>query len=160
MSEKEIYSQEDILNDFKDNIEINVIEKQLEYYWIRLYTSEEYDIEPGTIIEMNHKPSNETIELMFTNYDKKGKTNIQSVDIEEFVKEDDKKVLCLLVNMSELYTSDRLDFIRTLFRKSRFYEERLIKRKDLVFSTDFKHFTDDSKVEKESTNIDYYDTLF
>jgi len=159
------YTEEEILQDFKDNIKLDWVQKQVEYYWIRLYTKEEYDIEPGTIIEMAHLPTGETLDLMFTNYDKKAKTVVQSDDLEEFETEEDKKVLCLLVNMSDIYENENVEYIRSLFRKSKYYEERLLKRKDLVFGTEHKNFiaeyTEENKQEqKEGIVIDYYDAMF
>jgi hypothetical protein len=55
--------------------------------------------------------------------------------------------------------------VRTLFRKSRFYEERLLKRKDLVFSTQHKNFMEDLEEKpdnklKEGIVIEYYDAMF
>jgi GTPase involved in cell partitioning and DNA repair len=102
---------------------------------------------------------------MFTNYDKVGKTGTQSDELEEYESEEDKKVLCLLVNITELHKSKEHDYIRTLFRKSKYYEERLLKRKDLVFSTNHTNFMQDEEEEskdelKEETVIEYYDVMF
>jgi hypothetical protein len=165
MLDRQKFSEEEILNDFKENIELKILEEQLEYYWIRLYTNEEYDLKPGTIIEMSHLPTGEKLDLMFTNYDKVGKTGTQAEELEEYEAEEDKKVLCLLVNITELHKADDADYVRTLFRKSRFYEERLLKRKDLVFSTQHKNFMEDLEEKpdnklKEGIVIEYYDAMF
>jgi len=165
MSEENKYSEDEILKDFRENIEHKIIEDQLEYYWIRLYAKEEYDLEQGTIVQMSHLPSGEKLDLMFTNYDKVGKTGDQSEELEEYETEIDKKVLCLLVNISDVHKRDDVNYIRTLFRKSRYYEERLLKRKELVFSTEYENFSDNFKEDKEekqkeSTVIEYYDVMF
>jgi len=166
MIDKADYTEEEILNDFRANIEMKIVEEQLEYYWIRVYTKEEYDIKPGTIVNLAHMPTTETLELMFTNYDKVGKTNTQSEDLEEFEKEENKKVLCLLVNMTDLYKRTDVDLIRKLFRKSKYYEEILLKRKDLKIFTEHVNFLDEKYMEspdnklKDGLIIEYYDILF
>lgn len=140
-------TEEEILKNFKDSLSTNVIESQQEYYWIRLYINEESEFSPKDIITMTHLPTNESIDLIFTNYDKKKRTNKQSEDLEEFTLEEDKEILCLLVNMTKLHSDTDKDFIRTLFRKSKFYKERLLKRKDIKF-------------ELNGNQITYYDVMF
>lgn len=165
MSNELKFTEEQILQDFRENLELKILQEQLEYYWIRVYTKEEYDLKPGTLFTLSHLPTGEQLELIFTNYDKVGKTGVQSQDLEEYEAEEDKKALCLLVNMTDLYKNDDVNFIRTLFRNSKYYEERLLKRRDLVFETNFENLMEeeeDSKNEKlnESLVIEYFDALF
>jgi len=166
MLDKKDFTEEDIINDFRANLEMKIVEEQLEYYWIRVYTKEEYDIKAGTVVHLAHLPSGEKLDLMFTNYDKEGKTDTQSEELEEFVTEENKKALCLLVNMTELYKCEDIDYIRKLFRKSKYYEETLLKRKDLKLFTEHVNFLDEKYIEnpdnerKEGLIIEYYDIMF
>ena len=47
--------------------------------------------------------------------------------------EDDKKILTLMVDSDEL-ESDKIPFIRTLFKTSSYYQFQVYKRSDLTFT--------------------------
>jgi len=114
----------------------NIVEKQQIYIWIRLYLKEESSkIEIGDDISMVYKPSGEKLETKFICYGKSDHKT-ESKDHEDVVNynhEDDKKVLCLMVDQDKINNGTDIPFIRTLFKTGIHYEYQLLKRDDLVF---------------------------
>ena len=43
-------TEEEIIKSFKEGLNVDIVEEQLEYYWIRVYTKEEYELTKGDII--------------------------------------------------------------------------------------------------------------
>jgi len=127
----------------------NIIEEQKVYFWIRLYLNEENAINIGEKIIIKWKQSGEELETQFMAYGKEGLNRDRAEDLVNYVLEDNKKVLTLMVDTKEVDMSDDIPFIRTLFKTSRHYEYRLVKRIDLVF------------INKETgEELDYYDCDF
>jgi hypothetical protein len=113
--------------------DMKVIEEQKVYIWIRLYLKEEANIEIGDDIFMTYKPSGEKLETKFICY---GKDDLNKNYVDEMVNynpEDDKKVLCLMVNQDHINKGTDIPFIRTLFKSSIHYEYQLVKRDELIF---------------------------
>lgn len=139
---------ETLSDDVNQKAESKVIDKQKTFYWIRLYvTNEQKNIKIGDKIIMKWKRSNEYLETIFTAYGKKGLEK-DSEGITQS-KEDDYKILCLMVDSDEINYSKKIPFLRTLFRTGYHYEEQLMKREDLIF---YKEDSDDT--------IEYYDIDF
>jgi hypothetical protein len=114
---------------------MKVIEEQKVYIWIRLYLKEESDIKEGDEIFMTYKPSGEKLETKFICYDKTSlsKDHDDLEKITNFNPEDDKKVLCLMVNQEHVNKKTDIPFIRTLFKSGNHYEYQLVKRDELIF---------------------------
>jgi hypothetical protein len=113
--------------------DMKVIEEQKVYIWIRLYLKEESDVQIGDEIFMTYKPSGEKLSTIFVCY---GKTDLGKDHEDEMVNynpEDDKKVLCLMVNQDTINKGVDIPFIKTLFKTSIHYQEQLMKRSDLLF---------------------------
>ena len=115
------------------------IEKQKVYFWIRVYLSEEMEIEAGADIQIKYVHSGEALDTKFICYAKMGGGHIKYEDGEPVVanynSEDNKKVLCLMVDEEKInYDSDDIPFIRKLFKIGRHYEYELIKRTDLILT--------------------------
>jgi hypothetical protein len=130
------------------------IDKQKVYFWIRVYLSEETNIEPGDVVNIKYVPSGEELETTFICYAKKGTGHIDYENDEPVVvnynSEDDTKCLCLMVDEERInYDSDDIPFIRKLFRIGRHYEYELIRRSELTLIND-----------KTQENIEYYDIEF
>ena len=115
--------------------DMKVIEEQKVYIWIRLYLKEECDVQEGDDIFMTYKPSGEKLETKFICYDKTSlsKDHDDLEKITNFNPEDDKKVLCLMVNQEHVNKNTDIPFIRTLFKSGIHYEYQLVKRDDLIF---------------------------
>jgi hypothetical protein len=112
---------------------MKVLEEQKVYIWIRLYLKEEANIEIGDEIFMTYAKSGEKLSTIFICY---GKDNLGKDHEDEMVNynpEDDKKVLCLMVNQDHINKNTDIPFIRTLFKTSIHYQEQLMKRTDLLF---------------------------
>jgi hypothetical protein len=110
-----------------------VIEEQKVYFWIRLYLNEENDdIKVGDDIIIKYATSGETLDTKFITYSKKGMDKDLN-DITQYEKEFDKRVLCMMVDMSMVNNNDSIPFIRTLFKIGIHYEYQLFKREDLQF---------------------------
>ena len=113
--------------------EMKVIEEQKVYIWIRLYLKEESDVKVGDEIFMTYKPSGEKLSTIFVWYDKKGIMKDHDEEIVNYTGEDDKKVLCLMVNQDHVNKNTDIPFIRTLFKTGIHYEYQLVKRDELLF---------------------------
>lgn len=130
-----------------DNVKLKTIESQKVYIWIRLYLKEELDdIKAGDDIIIKYIPSGESLVTKFICF---GKTTLSKDHLDEIVNfnpEDDKKILCLMVDQDIINKSDEIPFIRTLFKSGYHYQYQLVKRVDLTFTN------------KRTDNIiEYYD---
>lgn len=138
--------------DLNDELEIvstsTVIEEQKIFFWIRLYLREEdLNIEIGDEISIKYQPLpilvdgkqiidsdvTETLETKFICYGKKGLDKDHDNQVVNFSNEDDKKILCLMVDERVVNFGTGIDFIRTLFKTGHHYQYQLIKREELLF---------------------------
>ena len=125
----------------------NIIEEQKVYIWIRLYLkNESSNIEIGDDINMVYKSSGEKLTTKFVCYGKSDLNKDHNDEIINFNPEDDKKVLCLMVDEDFINKGDGIPFLRTLFKTSRHYEYQLDRRDDLIFIN-----------ERSGEVLDYFD---
>lgn len=111
-----------------------IIEEQKIYFWIRLYLKEEEPtIKQGDEIIIKWKPSGETLETKFIAYGKKGLEKDHIDEVINYSKDDDNRILSLMVDSDMVNKGEGIPFIRTLFKISYHYEYQLVKRTDLVF---------------------------
>jgi hypothetical protein len=128
----------------------NVIEEQKIYFWTRLYLTEEnLSVEIGDDISIEYVVSGEKLKTKFICYDKKGVSNTQSDDVTSYETEDNKKILCLMVDSKMVNYSDEVPFIRTLFKTGYHYDYQLVKRSELLFIH-----------EKTGISLEYFDVDF
>ena len=113
--------------------DMKVIEEQKVYIWIRLYLKEESDVQIGDEIFMTYKTSGEKLSTIFVCYGKKGIMKDHDEEIVNYTGEDDKKVLCLMVNQDKINKGTDIPFIRTLFKTGIHYEYQLVRRDELLF---------------------------
>lgn len=130
-----------------DNVKLKTIESQKVYIWIRLYLKEELDdIKAGDDIIIKYIPSGESLVTKFICFEKTTLSKDHLDEIVNFNPEDDKKILCLMVDQDIINKSDEIPFIRTLFKSGYHYQYQLVKRVDLTFTN------------KRTDNIiEYYD---
>ena len=124
----------DFLNsDFKPRLKIT--EKQKVFFWIRVFLKDEDSASnPDDTVTIKYVGSGESLETKFICYGKKGLDRDNKDEITNYNTEDDKKVLCLMVDSDRVnYNNDDIPYIRTLFKTGRFYEYQLSKRDDLIF---------------------------
>lgn len=127
-----------------------VIDEQKIYFWIRLYLKEETsNIEVGDDVSIQYKPSGEKLITKFIAYGKLGLEKDHIDEVVNFSQEDDRKVLCLMVDERMVNFSEEIPFIRTLFKTGRHYEYQLTKREELQFVVD-----------RNGIILDYYDCDF
>lgn len=141
----------DKLSDDIDNSPSSkVIEEQKIYFWIRLYLKEEdVNVEPGDDIIIKWKTSGEELKTKFIAYGKKGLDKDNDDAVTQYVNEDDKRVLSLMIDTKMVNFNDEIPFIRTLFKTGHHYEYQLVKRNELLFIN-----------EKNNIELDYYDCDF
>jgi hypothetical protein len=133
--------------DFKSRSEIK--EEQKVYFWARIYTNEEILIEPNTEVTMTYQESGEKLKTTFICYAKKGLQKDQDENLVNYNSEDDKKILCLMVDSERINkNSEDIPFIRTLFRIGRHYCPQILRHSDLTIS------------DSQGRNIEYYDIDF
>lgn len=134
--------------DFAPRVEIT--QKHKVFFWIRLYLHEEIEIEPNDIVNLVYTPLNEKLETTFVCYSKPYTSNSNNDNLTEYDPEDDKKVLCLMIDQSRVNeNSDDIPFIRSLFKVSRFYEDKVLRKGELKFV-----------IEKNDIDLDYYSIGF
>lgn len=132
-----------------EDVTSKVIEEQKVYFWIRLYLKEESsNIEIGDDIIIKWIHSGETLETKFICFGKEGMEK-DNDGLVNWNSEDNKKVLCLMVDERVVNTSDEIPFIRTLFKNGRHFEYQLTKRDELLFIN-----------KRTSEILDYFDTDF
>jgi hypothetical protein len=127
-----------------------VIEEQKVYFWIRLYLKDECDnILIGDDINIEWTPGDEKLVTKFVCFGKSGLERDHLGEVTNWNPEDDKKILCLMVDEKEINFSESIPFIRTLFKTGRYYEYQLVKRSELIFVNSRNGFI-----------LDYYDCDF
>ncbi len=137
------------LSDVVSDVPVSVIiEEQKIYFWVRLYLREEdSNLDPGDDITIKWK-DREELKTKFICYGKTG----MGIDGDFMVKydaEDDRRILCLMIDINEINNNDDIPFIRTLFKMGIHYEYQLVKRDEFKFIVD-----------KDNSEIDYYDSDF
>ena len=69
--------------------------------------------------------------------------------IANFNFEDDKRIICLMIDEKIVNHNDDIPFIRTLFKLGRHYEYQLVRREELIFLN-----------KRNGSILDYYDCDF
>ena len=127
---------DDLSDDVSQTPTMSEVEKQKVYIWIRLFLKEEIsDIKDGDEFMIKYKSSGEELSTTFICF---GKQN-SFKDAEDYTEiqmltEDDKKVLCLMVNEEDIKIGESIPFIRTLFKGSIHYQEQVYHRDDMTFT--------------------------
>lgn len=126
-----------------------IIEEQKVYFWIRIYLKEETDVEPNTDITISYLPTEESLVAKFICYAKKGHEKDRQQDVVNYNPEDDKRILCLMVDADRIdKKSEDIPFIRSLFKISRYYQPQILRL------SEFK-ITDTEDREFEFYEIDF-----
>lgn len=137
-------------DDVSKDAQSKVVNKQMVYFWIRLFLKEEDSkVKPGDDIIIKWKPTGEELETKFIAYGKKGLDKDHEDTVTQYVNDDDPKILSLMIDTEMVNFNDDIPFIRTLFKTGYHYEYQLVKRNELVFI----HKT-------EGYELDYYDCDF
>lgn len=137
-----------------DELEIEttstIIEEQKIYFWIRLYLNEENpNVQIGDDIVIDWTPSGEKLTTKFICYGKQGLEKDHNDEVVNYNPEDDKRILCLMIDTKMVNFNDDIPFIRTLFKTGYHYEYQLVKRSELLFIC-----------ERNGLILDYYDCDF
>lgn len=113
----------------------SVIDEQKTYFWIRLFLKdEELNVEEGDDISISWTPSGEELLTKFVCFGKTGLDSDQGEQIKYYESEDDKRVLCLMIDERQVNYNDSIPFIRTLFKNGNHYEYQLMRRDELLFT--------------------------
>jgi len=125
----------EVVKDWDKNTDpaMKVLEEQKVYVWIRLFLKEESDVEIGDDIFMTYTPSGEKLETKFICYGKTDMGKNHDDEIINYNPDDDKKVLCLMVDQEKINKGTNIPFVRTLFKISIHYQYQLVKRDELIF---------------------------
>jgi len=126
----------DLSDDVSKDPEVEITPEKV-YFWTRIYMKEENpNVEIGDTITMRYAPSGEEMKTQFFAYGKTGLERDHDDELVNFNPEDDKKVLCLMVEEKIVNESEDIPFIRTLFKLGRHYEYNVMKRDELLFVND------------------------
>lgn len=141
---------ESLSNEIEITSTSTIIEDQKVYFWIRLYISEEDpNLQIGDDISIECTISGEKLDTKFIAYGKSGLERDHQDQVTNYNPEDDKKILCLMIDEKMVNFNDNIPFIRTLFKTGRHYDYQLVRRDELIF------------VNKKNGHIlDYYDCDF
>jgi hypothetical protein len=125
----------EVVKDWDSNTDpaMKIVEEQKVYIWIRLFLKEESNVEIGDNIFMTYTPSGEKLETKFICYGKTDMGKNHDDEIINYNPDDDKKVLCLMVDQEKINKGTDIPFIRTLFKISIHYQYQLLKRDELIF---------------------------
>ena len=127
-----------------------VTEEQKIYIWIRLFIKKESDsIAAGDDVSITWIPSGEKLKTKFICHGKEGLSKDHGSEVTSYNPEDDKKILCLMVDVKDINLNDSIPFIRSLFKEGIHYEYQLVRRDELIFTLD-----------KNGEKLDYYDCNF
>lgn len=138
----------ELSDDVSDQVLIDITPEKV-YFWSRLYlTAEDPSLNIGDTIWIEYTPSGERIETKFITYGKQGLERDHDGEVTNYNPEDDKKILCLMVEEKVINESEEIPFIRTLFKLGRHYEFQVVRRNELIF------------VKEDGGIIDYYDCDF
>lgn len=141
---------DNLSDEVSKDVTTKIVEEQKVYFWIRLYLKDEDpNIQVGDDIVIEYTPSGEELSTKFICYDKQGLSTDHQDEITNYNPEDNKKVLCLMVDTKMVNYNDDIPFIRTLFKTSYHYDYQLVRRDELLF------------VDKKSgLLLDYFDVDF
>ncbi len=139
---------QDLTDDINNEVNIEITPEKV-YFWTRVYLKDENpNIEVGDWVKIVWTPTGEFLRTQFITWGKRG-LDKDSDGVVGWNSEDDKRVVCLMIDESDINTNDQIPFIRTLFKLGRFYENNLIKRDELQFI-----------IEKNNILLEYYDCDF
>jgi hypothetical protein len=124
----------EVVKDWDKNTDpaMKVVEEQKVYIWIRLFLKEEADVEVGDDVIMTYTPSGEKLETKFICFGKEGMEKDQD-GLTNWNSEENKKVLCLMVDQDIINKGTDIPFIRTLFKVGIHYQYQLVRRSELLF---------------------------
>jgi hypothetical protein len=139
---------EELSDDVSNIVNIDITPEKV-YFWTRIYLKDENpEIKIGDTVWIEYTPSGERLETKFITYGKKGLERNHDGEVVNYNPEEDKKILCLMIEEKTINESDDIPFIRTLFKLGRHYEDQIIKRSELIF------------VKEHGVILDYYDCEF
>ena len=92
------------------------------------------NIEIGDYITIKYLPSGEELKTQFITYAKDGLEKDHDDELTSYNAEDNKKILCLMVDEKEINEREDIPFIRTLFKLGHHYEYNVMRRDELIFT--------------------------
>ncbi len=126
-----------------------IIQKQKVYFWIRVYLKEELDIKTETKVIIKYLDGKEQLETQFMYFGKKGLERNNEGQIINFNPEDDKRILCLLIDSDRIdFNNEEIPYMKTLSPLSKHYKPQYFRK------FDFSVFIE------EDQEIDFYDLEF
>ena len=139
----------ELSDDISQDPEVEITPEKV-YFWTRVYMKEENpNVEIGDEITIKYLPSGEELKTQLITYGKSGLERNHDDELINFNPEDDKKVLCLMIDEKTINESDNIPFIRTLFKLGHNYEYNVMRREELIFTND-----------KNGIIIDWFDCDF
>lgn len=139
----------ELSDDVSQDPEVEITPEKI-YFWTRIYMKEENpNIEIGDYVSIKYLPSGEELKTQFIAYGKSGLQRDHEDELTSYNAEDDKKVLCLMVDEKEINESENIPFIRTLFKLGHHYEYNVMRRDELTFT-----------IERNGIVIEWFDCDF
>lgn len=128
------------------NMKVDEVQKGTEHIWTRIYLREEVEIDPKDIIEVKYLPNNTSMQMSFICFGKPITSKNSAEGIANYNPEDDRKVLCVMVESSVLKANKTPN---NFFRANPFTSDVLIRIADMEIYNVTK-----------GVKLDYYDIDF
>lgn len=113
--------------------EVKIAEESKTYVWVRIFLKEEKDIKVGSDIKIIYR-GKEELTTLFSSYEKKNLNKDKGEQVTEFTQEEDRKILCVMVDINSVNKDKSIPFLKTLFKAGNFYEHQILKKDDLEVS--------------------------
>ena len=121
----------ELSDDVSQDPEVEITPEKI-YFWTRVYMKEENpNIVVGDYITIKYLPSGEELKTQFITYGKTGLEKDHDDELTSYNSEDDKKIICLMVDEKEINESTNIPFIRTLFKLGHHYEYNVMTEEEL-----------------------------
>lgn len=159
---KENISYDNIIEDVK-KIDVNDItfenedfiprteikQKQKVYFWIRVFLKEESTLDTNQDITIHWLEGDEKLVAKFICFQKKGMSFNQEEQITNYNNEDDKKVLCLMIEEERININNQdIPFLKTLFRIGRHYQNQIWRKDSMKLTSE------------DGSELDWFDIEF
>lgn len=120
-----------------------IIQRQKVYFWLRVFIKDEIDITPESKVTMIYNNGEESLETFFMYFGKKGFERDINGQIVNFNPEDDKKVLCLLLDSENInINNENIPHMKTLFPLSKYFKPQYFRKYDYKFKLDDDRYLD------------------
>lgn len=120
-----------------ESVAINQVQKSTSYLWLRLYLNEDdTTTQASDTITMHYLDYDEKLALHFVCYAKTNTTQDTNEAVVNYNPEDDKKVLCMMVEEDAITKDNKLEYIKTMFKTLPWFQKQYFRPVELTFTNE------------------------